>query len=60
LLKTDGPVRTGVRWWFSGFGNGDNLVGFPGGEEISKHQNMVKKFGEVDESFAGGISKHSN
>ena len=52
-------MRTGVRWWFSGFWNGDNLGGFPGGEEMSKHQNMVKKLGEVDENFARDISKHS-
>jgi hypothetical protein len=53
-------VKTGLRWWFSGFWNGYNLGGFPGTGEISKYQNMVKNLDEVDESFAGDISKHSN
>lgn len=52
-------MRTGVRWWYSGFWNGAVLGAFPGGGEICKHQNMFKKSGEVDESFAGDISKHN-
>jgi hypothetical protein len=42
-------MGTGVRWWFSGFWDGDNLGGFPSSGEVSKHQNMVKKEGKVRE-----------
>jgi len=40
--------------------NGDNLGGFPYSWEISKYQNMVKKFNEMDKSFAREISYHSS
>jgi hypothetical protein len=45
-------MGTGVREWLARFQNGDNLSGFPGRGEISKPQNMLKKLGEGDESFA--------
>jgi hypothetical protein len=35
-------MRTGVRWWFPGFLDGEKLGGFPGSGEIFKHQDMVK------------------
>jgi hypothetical protein len=35
--------------------NGDNLGGFPSSGEISKYQNMVIKFSDVDERFAREI-----
>jgi hypothetical protein len=53
-------VGTGFRTWFARFENMDNFVGFPGVGEISKPQIMIKKLGEVDESFAGEFSKHSS
>jgi len=46
---------------FPGFGMGITVADFQagGGGGGSKHRNMVKKLGEVDESFVGDISKHS-
>ena len=46
----------GVRKWFARFSNGNKLDGFLGTREISKPQNMIKKFGDVDESFARDTS----
>jgi hypothetical protein len=48
-------VSTAVKWWFSGFWNGNNLSGFPGNGELSQHLDMVKKLSEVDESLAREI-----
>jgi hypothetical protein len=45
-------VRMVVFWVW----DGDNLDGFPGCGEISKYQCMVKKFNEMDKSFARDIS----
>jgi hypothetical protein len=33
----------GVRRWYSGFVDGDDLGGFPSSGEVSKHQNLIKK-----------------
>jgi hypothetical protein len=40
--------------------NGDNLGVFPDSGEVSKYQNMVKKFNEVGKSFTREISYHSS
>ena len=53
-------VGAGVRKLSIRFLNGDNLGGFPGVGEISRPQNVIKNLGQMDESCAGEISKHSS
>jgi hypothetical protein len=44
-------LGAGVRKWFAGFLNGDNLAGFLGVGEISIPLNVIKNLGQMDESY---------